>query len=534
MRKLLIAAMCAGLILNASVNAQILKDGNSVSVSYSELANKPSDVLMYIFKPGVDLSDGTVDFEDMQKLLRMEQRDSAVDIQYDFTLESNAPEGVYYVVIGGFDRQKALSERCEYFVHLYENNENKIVSELNNASDSAALKNVYEKYDGFAWVLDKENSEYKKDIDGFYKIMFDNFRNTFAKAEDAEEVFIKTYTLAKFNTLKGDELAKAIEILKLTDNSFYNANVDAVVKLYEQYTDKGAKADELKKTLAEAIAVTQVNQSDSEDVFNVIRGYSDIFDVNFDGEFKNVSEAQMAKALYHKDFVRAREVKEAFNSRLNALTEQSGTQAGSSGGKRGQSPALVQDGQIGADFVGQLSDKEIFSDINECEWAADYIKGIYRRQIMVGYDGYFRPNDLLTREELVKIIILAKENEIDSAAENPFDDVNEDSWFYPYVMTAIKNKFVFGVSENCFGAGKAVSRQEAAAMIYRVFANGDKDESGEPLEFTDSADIAEYSSEAVKWLQKRNIISGFPDNTFRPDDGLSRAQAAKIIFELVK
>ena len=147
MRKLLIAAMCAGLILNTSVNAQILKDGNSVSVSYSELANKPSDVLMYIFKPGVDLSDGTVDFEDMQKLLRMEQRDSAVDIQYDFTLESNAPEGVYYVVIGGFDRQKVLSERCEYFVHLYENNENKIVSELNNASDSAALKNVYEKYE---------------------------------------------------------------------------------------------------------------------------------------------------------------------------------------------------------------------------------------------------------------------------------------------------------------------------------------------------------------------------------------------------
>ena len=38
---------------------------------------------------------------------------------------------------------------------------------------------------------------------------------------------------------------------------------------------------------------------------------------------------------------------------------------------------------------------------------------------------------------------------------------------------------------------------------------------------------------AVDALSDAGIINGYPDGTFRPHDNLTRAQAAKIIYELI-
>ena len=151
---------------------------------------------------------------------------------------------------------------------------------------------------------------------------------------------------------------------------------------------------------------------------------------------------------------------------------------------------------------------------------------------MIGDNGYFRPNDFLKREELVKITVLAKEWTLENNAVKNFEDISENDWFYPYVQTAVSNGAVSGISDTLFGTGQNVSRQEAAAMLYRTFGNDEAPQS--EIGFYDSNEISDYAVNAIGWLSEKNVISGFPDNTFRPNEGLTRAQAAKIIYELLK
>ena len=50
--------------------------------------------------------------------------------------------------------------------------------------------------------------------------------------------------------------------------------------------------------------------------------------------------------------------------------------------------------------------------------------------------------------------------------------------------------------------------------------------------FADSKDISEYAKEAVKSLQMSGIINGDENECFNPNRNLSRAEAAKVIFEI--
>lgn len=539
MKKILTAAVCACMLFGAGAHADILKSGSSVTVSYEKLSEKPFDLLVYIFKPGTDLSDGKIDNADMQKLFYMEQRKSAAEFSDTLTFNENDDEGIYYVVRGGFEEDVPLGDRMESFAYLKANTEKEIVARLNSAADYSALKTVMETYDGFAWIIDKDNEIYKKYSGIFYKTFFDNFGGSFTDTGDAEKFFEKTCIILNIDSLKGSELTAAIGKLELTDDEFYKNNSRAVTEVYEKYTDKGKSIKELQKTLAEAVAVTDVNMSDSENVLAAVKRYPEIFSVSFDGEFKNVSEAQMARALYHKNFVRANEVDAAFNAQLKALSNGSGSGSGSGGGSSGGkssggtsfSPAASSN--IDSDFMSSLSDKRIFNDIDQCEWARDYIESVYRRQIMIGSDGYFRPNDYLKREELVKIAVLAKELDTNTDEVKHFDDVAKDDWFYPYIQTAVSNGIVNGIDDTVFGTGRNVSRQEAAAMLYRAFGAEESEETAY-TPFADHDEISDYALNAVNYLAANNVLSGFTDNTFRPHDMLTRAQAAKIICELLR
>ena len=89
-----------------------------------------------------------------------------------------------------------------------------------------------------------------------------------------------------------------------------------------------------------------------------------------------------------------------------------------------------------------------------------------------------------------------------------------------------------GIGENIFGVGKSVSRQDFAVMMYRALADNAGDDA--VLRFSDSEEIADYAQAAVKHFVSGGIISGYDDNTFRPNGSITRAEAAKIIYNIIK
>ena len=173
-----------------------------------------------------------------------------------------------------------------------------------------------------------------------------------------------------------------------------------------------------------------------------------------------------------------------------------------------------------------------FGDIAEAEWAREAIEALAKSGIISGKgDGKFVPNDIVTREEYVKMIVGAF-GLLEESAESDFADVSTDRWSYSYIASANKLGIVTGDGDNFNPAG-AMSRQDMAVIVHRMFEFLEIEVSGESINFTDDDEVSDYAKEAVSVLSSAGIINGMGDGTFAPKGIVTRAQAAKVIYGLM-
>jgi len=213
-------------------------------------------------------------------------------------------------------------------------------------------------------------------------------------------------------------------------------------------------------------------------------------------------------------------------------TETGGNTGIGSGGSSGGGQ-----GGVKLDYIGTLptapSDRDVlrFNDIDDVAWAVDAINVLVANQIIAGYgDGTFRPNNNITREEFVKIIVGAI-NVYDASAECDFIDVPKDNWSYRYIASMVNAGLINGISEYEFGLGQNITRQDMAVLAYRaaVYKNLTLAEKNATERFDDWDKIADYAIDSVSKLQTAGIINGMGNGNFVPEGLCTRAQAAKVV-----
>ena len=91
-----------------------------------------------------------------------------------------------------------------------------------------------------------------------------------------------------------------------------------------------------------------------------------------------------------------------------------------------------------------------------------------------------------------------------------------------------------GISETEFGIGKNVIRQDAALVLYRFAKLIGVEMTAAELDFDDAEEISEYAKEAVSAMYGTGIINGMDNNTFAPKNTITRAQACKMLYEVMK
>lgn len=176
--------------------------------------------------------------------------------------------------------------------------------------------------------------------------------------------------------------------------------------------------------------------------------------------------------------------------------------------------------------------KSSFADMEDHNWAVDYVEALYEKKILDGVgDKKFAPGETVTREAFVKLIVNALDVPApEEAVELPFADVLPDSWFNEFVTKAYGNGIINGISDTMFGTGNNVTRQDMAVIIYNAMATEDDGEAADTSVFTDGASIADYAQKAVCTLAKMGIINGYDDGSFNPNGNATRAEAAKVIY----
>ena len=181
-----------------------------------------------------------------------------------------------------------------------------------------------------------------------------------------------------------------------------------------------------------------------------------------------------------------------------------------------------------------VPENKSFSDFDEALWAKDSISYLADKNIINGFnDGTFKPNQNITREQFVKILVMSTGISYSNQAVS-FIDVDSREWYYPYIALAVNLGIVNGYENNTFGICKALTRQEMSVMAYRTYdiskiKNGIKQQA---VIFNDQNNISDYAKEAISQLQMLGVINGMDDNNFLPMATTTRAQAAKVIYNL--
>jgi len=168
----------------------------------------------------------------------------------------------------------------------------------------------------------------------------------------------------------------------------------------------------------------------------------------------------------------------------------------------------------------------VFTDING-HWAENLITKWGDRGLATGYgSGTFQPDAVITRAEFVTLV--NKAFGFEEAAQLNFTDVPAEAWFAVEISRALDAKYITGYGDGTFRPNNSVTREEAALMIASVLAL-EAPKNDNLGEFTDAQNISAWSKTAVNALVAEGIMSGYPDNTFRPAGFLTRAEVISIL-----
>ena len=171
-----------------------------------------------------------------------------------------------------------------------------------------------------------------------------------------------------------------------------------------------------------------------------------------------------------------------------------------------------------------------FMDLSGYEWAETEIMYLYDNGIVNGTgNNAFSPEQNVTREEFVKMLVSAAG--LTEQRNYDFEDVEVDSWAYPYIMKAVTAGIVNGVSATTFGFGEYITREDMAVLAARVLKYEENDNS--ETTFKDSADISDYALTAISAMVHMGITKGYEDGTFGPKAFSTRAEAAVVIYRVI-
>jgi hypothetical protein len=107
----------------------------------------------------------------------------------------------------------------------------------------------------------------------------------------------------------------------------------------------------------------------------------------------------------------------------------------------------------------------------------------------------------------------------------PFTDVNDDDWFYDVVRYVYEQGLMTGTSDTEFSPNLTTTRGMIVSILNRLEAGPIAESAG----FTDVAD-GDWYVDAVNWAASEGIVAGYEDNTFRPNDPITREQLAAMLM----
>ena len=197
-----------------------------------------------------------------------------------------------------------------------------------------------------------------------------------------------------------------------------------------------------------------------------------------------------------------------------------------------------------ADNVSQIignGNTVVFIDVPNNHWAKAQIDYFAQKGIIAGYkDGSFRPGANVTREKFCKLLVSTFNQKLETPSTPTFSDVAESKWSYPYVEAC--SDFLTGYA-NPFGGRPAfhpteyATREDIAVALVRMRGYTDNDANDAyyaERKFLDGSSISPSLLPYVSIACEKGLISGYPNGTFGPAKGITRAETVALLNRATK
>lgn len=171
-----------------------------------------------------------------------------------------------------------------------------------------------------------------------------------------------------------------------------------------------------------------------------------------------------------------------------------------------------------------------FTDVADGDWFSDVVRYVYEQGLMTGTsDREFSPNLTTTRGMIVSIL-----NRLEggpTAESAGFTDVQGGDWYADAVNWAASEGIVVGFEDNTFRPNDLITREQLAAIFcnYAEWKGMDSSSRADLSNYNDAASISSWAAETVQWAIAEGLITGMPGNLLEPQGSATRAQVAAIL-----
>lgn len=169
----------------------------------------------------------------------------------------------------------------------------------------------------------------------------------------------------------------------------------------------------------------------------------------------------------------------------------------------------------------------MYTDVKATHWASSTIELLNTKELVKGYpNGTFKPDSTITRAEAATIIARALGI---SKTKNPsFTDVKSNHFAYDAIAAVSEKGIITGREASKFSPDDKLTRAEMATILKRAYNLSGTTK----LPFKDVKD-SHWAYEAIQTVYSNQLTGGYPDNTFRPDKQISRAEFATFLSKVL-
>ncbi|MGM9523170.1 MAG: InlB B-repeat-containing protein, partial [Faecousia sp.] len=187
--------------------------------------------------------------------------------------------------------------------------------------------------------------------------------------------------------------------------------------------------------------------------------------------------------------------------------------------------------------VFEVQGASYYDDVRTDHWFYEAVTFVTDRGYFYGIsDDLFAPYMNMNRAMFVTVLGRISGVDVSKYTGIAFTDVEEGSYYAPYVAWAAENGIVIGRSAEIFDPYANITREEMAAIMYRYcdFLGVDMTPDNEVFmdRYVDRDDISDWAVTYVEWAVGAGLIRGMSDNTIDPLSYATRAQVAQVIKNL--